>query len=153
MPLDPAPPKVIARKGQKHTQSITTGNKTQITVLSCCSASGHVLPPMIVFDRKTLKAEMTVGEVPGSMYGLSESGWVDGELFDLWFRHHFLSHTPPLRPLLLLLDGHSSHYTPSVINKAAEEGIIMFCLPPHSTHLNQPLIRDVFKELLARGVP
>ena len=74
MPLDQAPPKVIAWKGQKHTQSITTGNKTQINVLSCCSASGHVLPPMIVFDRKTLKAEMTVGEVPESIYGLSESG-------------------------------------------------------------------------------
>ena len=52
-------------------------------MLSCCSASGHALPPMIVFDRKALKAEMTVGEVPGSMYGLSESGWIDGELFDL----------------------------------------------------------------------
>ena len=73
MPLDPAPPKVIAWKGQKHTQSITTGNKTQITVLSCCSTSGHVFPPMIVFDKKTLKAEITVGEVPESMYGLSES--------------------------------------------------------------------------------
>ena len=147
IPLDPAPPKVIARKGQKHTQSITTGNKTQITVLSCCSASGHVLPPMIVFDRKTLKAEKTVGEVPGSMYGLSESDWIDGELFDLWFRHHFLSHTPPLHPLLLLLDEHSSHYTPSVINKAAEEGIIMFCLPPHSTHLTQPLDKGCFSIL------
>ena len=33
MPLDPAPPKVIARKGQKHTQSITTGNKLK---LLCC---------------------------------------------------------------------------------------------------------------------
>ena len=100
---------------------------------------------MIVFDRKTLKAEMTVGEVPGSMYGLSESGWIDGELFDLWFRRHFLSHTPLLRPLLLLLDGHSSHYTPSVINKAAEEeGINIFCLPPHSTHLTQPLNKGCF---------
>ena len=67
----------------KHTHSITTGNKTQITVLSCCGASGHVLPAMIVFDRKTLKAEITVGEEPGSMYGLSESGWIDGELFHL----------------------------------------------------------------------
>ena len=80
---------------------------------------------------------MTVPKVP--VYGLSESRWVDGELFDLWFRHHFLSHTPPLNSLLLLLDGHSSHYTPSVIIKVAEEGIIMFCLPPHSTHLTQHL--------------
>ena len=60
MPLDPAPPKVITRKEQKHTQPITTGNKTQITVLSCCSANGYVMPPMIVSDQKTLKTEMTV---------------------------------------------------------------------------------------------
>ena len=80
---------------------------------------------------------MTVPKVP--VYGSSKSGLVDGELFDLWFRHHLLSHTPPLNSLLLLLDGHSSHYTPSVISKAAEEGIIMFCLPPHSTHLTQHL--------------
>ena len=80
---------------------------------------------------------MTVGQ--RSMYGSSESGWIDGELFDLWFRHHFLSHTSPLHPLLLLFDGHSSHYSPSVINKAAKEGIILFCLPPHSTYLTQPL--------------
>ena len=62
---------------------------------------------------------MTVGEVPvlGSMYG-----WIDGELFDLWFRHHFLSHTPQLHPLLLLLEGQLSHYTPLFINKVAEGG-------------------------------
>ena len=45
---------------------------------------------MIVFDRKTLKAEVTVGEVPGSMYGLSESGWIDGELFDLCYEHIYI---------------------------------------------------------------
>ena len=102
---------------------------------------------MIVFDRKTLKAEVTVGEMPGSMYGLSESDWVDGELLDMWFRHHFLFHTPPLRPLLLLLDRHSSHYTPSVINKATEEGIIIFCLPTHFTHLTQTLDKGFFSFL------
>ena len=44
----------------------------------------------------------------------------------------------------ILLDGHSSHYTLFVINKAAEEGIIMFCLPPHST---QPLDKGCFSFL------
>lgn len=68
------------------------------------------------------------------MYGLSDSGWMDGELYDQWFRHHFLAHAPPARPLLLLLDGHSSQ--PSLISR---EGVIIFCLPPHSTHFTQPL--------------
>ena len=53
--------------------------------------------------------------------------------------HHFLVHAPPARSLLLLLDGHTSHYNPGVLKMAAEEGIIVFCLPPHTTHLLQPL--------------
>ena len=146
-PFDADLPMVVVEKGKKHPYSYVTGEKGQVTVLFCCSAGGYVIPPMVIFDRKSLKIEMTEGEVPGSMYGLSDSGWMDGELFDLWFRHHFLAHIPPARPVLLLLDGHSSHYTPSVINKAADEGIVLFCLPPHSTHITQPLDKTCFASL------
>ena len=146
-PLDPSSPKVVVPKGAKHPYAVKSGNKAQVTVLACCSASGYVIPPLVIFDRKYLKPEMTIGEIPGSMYGLSDNGWIDGELFDQWFRHHFLAHAPPTRPLLLLLDGHSSHYTPSVISKGLEEGVIIFCLPPHSSHATQPLDRGVFASL------
>ena len=47
--------------------------------------------------------------------------------------------SPAARPLLLLLDGHFSHYNPAVIRKAAQEKVILFCLPPHSSHETQPL--------------
>jgi len=99
------------------------------------------------FDRKTLKPEMTVGEVPGTMYGLSSSGWIDTELFELWFAHHFLAHAPPVRSLLLLLDGHSSHFQPSFVRRAAEEQVIVFSLSPHTTHLTQPLDKGCFGPL------
>ena len=82
---------------------------------------------------------MVDGEVLGTMYGLSESGWINSELFDLWFVHHFLPHAPTVRPILLLLNGHSSHYNPSIVNKTPEEKVIIFCLPPYSSHENQPL--------------
>ena len=90
---------------------------------------------------------MTVGDVPGTVYGLSENGWMDGELFEEWFKHHFLVHAPPARPLLLLLDGHVSHYNLSVLRMAAEEEVIIFCLPPHTTHLLQPLDNGLFASL------
>lgn len=147
MPLTPHPPRVVTQKGVKHSTAITSGDKSQITVLACCSAGGYVIPPFVIFDRKSLKPEMTSGEIPGTMYGLSSSGWIDSELFDLWFSHHFLAYAPPTRPLLLLLDGHSSHYTPAVIRKAAEEKVIVFCLPPHTTHLTQPLDSSCFGSL------
>ena len=80
---DPDHPKVVTLKGTKHAMCVTTGNKTQITVIGCCSAGGRALPPMVIFDRKTLKPEWTQGEIPGSIYGLSKNGWTDSELFDL----------------------------------------------------------------------
>ena len=51
MPLDPQPPKVVTLKGVKHATSLSTGNKSQVTVLSCCSASGNVIPPLVIFKR------------------------------------------------------------------------------------------------------
>ena len=147
MPLDPLAPRVICKKGSKHPVTTTSGDKTQITVVSCCSAGGYVIPPMVIFDRKTLRPELTIGEVPGTIYGLSDSGWINSELFSHWFSSHFISYAPPARPLLLLLDGHSSHFNPSTIELAAEQQIIIFCLPPHSSHRTQPLDKGCFGPL------
>ena len=147
MPLMHKPPKVIAGVGQKHPYTITGSDRSQITVLACANAAGYCIPPMVVFDRKTLNPELAAGEVPGTFYGLSDSGWMDSELFEGWFKNHFIPHAPPVRPLLLMLDGHSSHYQPELLRIAASEGIIVFCLPPHTTHLLQPLDGCTFGSL------
>ena len=47
------------------------------------------------------------------------------------------------------LNGHSSHYNPEFIRKACESGVIVFCLPPHTTHLCQPLDVTCFHSLKA----
>ena len=46
--------------------------------------------------------------------------------------------------VILLVDGHSSHYVPEGVRSAAEQGII-FCLPPHSTYVTQPLDVSFFQ--------
>ena len=61
--------------------------------------------------------------------------------------HITLSHAPAVRPLLLLLDGHSTHYNPSFIRKAAQDKVIFFCLPPNTTHMTQPLDKGAFGPL------
>ena len=90
---------------------------------------------------------MDIGEVPGTMYGLSETGWMNGDIFSEWFSYHFLKYAPPARPLLLIMDGHPSHFTPDFIHKAASEDIIVMSLPPNSTHHTQPLDKGVFSPL------
>ena len=147
MPLNPKGVKVVAKTGCKNVSSISGDTKTQITVLACTCATGIALPPLVIFDRKTLNPEMTVGEIPGTLYGLSKTGWINRELFFQWFYRHFLVYCPPIRPLLLLMDGHSSHYCPDVITAAAQEKVILFTLPPHTTHLAQPLDVGCFSPL------
>ena len=147
MPLDPKPPKIVAYKGHKNPSQVSSGVKTQVTVVGCVSAGGQCLPPMVIWDRKNLPPELAVGEVAGTIYGPSAKGWIDQELFDLWFTLHFLRYAPSVRPLLLLMDGHSSHYCPATIKRAAEEKVIVFSLPPNTTHLTQPLDKGIFGPL------
>ena len=46
---------------------------------------------------------------------------------------------------MLFVDGHKSHLTLKLINLACKKDVILFCLPPHSTHALQPLDVVVFK--------
>ena len=127
--------------------SIGPGNKSQLTVIACVSAIDQCIPPFVIFDTKRLNMVWRNGEVVGTSYGLSSNGWVDSELFRGWLSEHFLSPAVNASPLLLLLGGHSSHYQPQLIKYAREFGVIMFCLPPHTTHKSQPLDVSVFKSL------
>ena len=133
VPLNPKSLKVVAEVGSKHPSYISGGCKTQITVMACTCAAGYAIPPLVIFDRLLLNEAMTKGEVPGTVYGLSSNGWITREIFNGWFKH-FLNSIPSTRPVILILDGHSSHYCPESIRMAAENQIIMCALPPHTTH-------------------
>ena len=147
VPLDPKALLLICEHGTRHPVSIGSGDKAQITIVACVNAAGMCIPPMVIWDRKLLSPELGMGEVPGTIYGLSSKGWIDHELFDAWFCNHFLCYDPHVRPLLLLLDGHSSHYCPSIIPLAAKEQVIRFALPPNTTHQSQPLDKGCFGPL------
>ena len=149
-PLNPKPPKGVFDKGIKNPTAYCTGDKAQITVLACVNAIGNSLPPMVIFDRQTFPIELATGEIPGTIYGFSQSGWIDQDLFDKWFDNHFLHYAPAARPILLLMDGHSSHYHPGTIRKAAENKVVLFVLPPNTTHLTQPLDKGCFGPLKAK---
>ena len=59
MPLDHRPPKVVAYKGQKKVRTRTLGNKSQVTMIACVSATSHsqVIPPFVIFDAKMLNLD------------------------------------------------------------------------------------------------
>lgn len=73
---------------------------------------------------------------------VSENGWTDDELGLTWLEHVFEKHTVHRTKgvyRLLILDGHGSHVTPAFDLFCKEHSIITLCMPPHSSHLLQPL--------------
>ena len=149
LPLNPDSGKVVDAVGSKHPSYITGEGKSQFTVLACSNATGTALPPFIVLDDKNLNFKFTHGEVPGTLYGLSSNGWMNQDLFDGWFTNHFLQYAVPQRPIVLLMDGHSSHFSPATITLAAHNQVLLFVLPPNTTHITQPLDRACFAPLKA----
>jgi len=54
LPLDPKASQLIFQQGERNPAAVSSGNKAQITVVGCVSAGGSCLPPMVIWDRKTL---------------------------------------------------------------------------------------------------
>ena len=115
MPLNYKQPKRIAPKGMRKVYGLSSGNTTRIAVVACGNAAGHVLPPMVILKGENFNHEWSVGEVPNTLYGMSENGWIDQELYNNWLEKIFIPNIPSYRPVILLLDGHKSHYTPEAI--------------------------------------
>ena len=144
------PAKVIAPTGKHCVSSMTSCEKRNTTTVLCaCNATGHFVPPMMIFKRKNKKASLTDHAPPGTIQGCSENGWVNTEFF-LEFVQHFVKHVScsQKNPVLMIFDGHKSHTKSlELIDYARENGLFLLSLPPHTTHKLQPLDRAVFKPL------
>lgn len=74
MLLGHKPTKVVAPRGMKKVHSHTSGSKGQITIIACTNVAGNVLPLILIFEGKRLNPEWIKGEVPDTLYGMSEQG-------------------------------------------------------------------------------
>ena len=137
---------VVDRCTKKHHQE-SVGDREHITANICCSSTGYVLPPMLIFQKCFPSTDYSSAGPDDCLYAKSESGYMDGELFLAWFKNIFLPKTAHLRPAMLIMDGHTSHLTIELIDLACKNNVILYCLPPHLTYLLQPLDVAVFKSL------
>ena len=83
----------------------------------------------------------------GCMYSVSDSGWMESANFLQWFEKLFLPsvrHLTSTAPVILFFDGHHSHMSIHLVELARSSNVHLFCLPPHTTHLLQPLDVAVF---------
>ena len=85
--------------------------------------------------------------LPGWYWTTSNKGWTNNTLGYEWLTKSFEPSTNRGRPRLLILDGHASHLTADFIEFCINKDIELLVLPPHTSHLLQPLDVAVFAPL------
>lgn len=73
---------------------------------------------------------------------ISPNGWTSNEIGVDWLQKHFIPHIISQtkgKHCLLVLDGHDSHLTATFDKICQENNTIPICMPPHASHLLQPL--------------
>ncbi|XP_018566588.1 uncharacterized protein LOC108907404 [Anoplophora glabripennis] len=137
----PKPTKILAKRGQKQVGRIVSGERRSNITMACAfSVTGHYIPPLYLFPRKRLAPSLLRDAPPGAIGFANGSGWMDSEHF-LKYLDHFIKHAKPSKekPVLLILDGHTSHKQLEGVLKARENHIVMVTIPPHCSHRIQPL--------------
>ena len=83
------------------------------------------------------------------MIQVSDSGWTNSDIAVNWLKHFNQYTEPRLQGIycLLILDGHESHVLIQFAEYCEAHKIIPLYLPPHSTHLLQPLDVGIFSPL------
>ena len=121
---------------------IQPGNCKWVTVIECINASGWALPPFVILEGKVHLTAWYKTTIPSDWtITVSENGWTNDALGFQWIQHFdkWTKQCTTGKYRLLILDGHGSHATPEFDQFCSDNQIITLCMPPHTSHLLQPL--------------
>ena len=134
--FDIIPGRTLSSKGKR--QIIvrgTTATKRHLTVVLTCTASGHMLPPMIIFKGKR---ELKFTRPPSYVVTVQKKGWMDGELMSTWLKKIVLPYTKKAKTLLII-DSFSAHTDAAFALLASKNNIDLAIIPGGCTSKVQPL--------------
>ena len=120
------------------------GSWEWVTTIEYVNSAGWVLPPCIIFKGKVhIEGWFQDDALPHDWrIEVSPNGWTSDEIGLHWLKNIFIPaksrHTIG-EYCLLILDGHRSHLTPQFDLICSKSNIIPLCMPPHSSHLLQPV--------------
>ena len=118
-------------------------NRKYLTSVETISGGGLSIPPMLILSaivilEKWVQENDLDGNIP---LATSLTGYSNDVLAMRWLVHfeHHSRRTQVGTWRLLIMDGYGSHLTYEFYDYAQKHCIELFRLPPHSTHLTQPL--------------
>jgi hypothetical protein len=144
------PSKVLIKRGDTTAFKKISGRQEWITAIECIGALGVALPLLLIFKAKYTNTAWIPASTPEKWkFSTSNSGWTSDNHAYEWLTTLFEPETHQIdrKQRLLLLDGHGSHLTARFIAFCLDKNIDLVCLPPHTSHLLQPLDVGVFSPL------
>ena len=146
------PAMVVTRADRRgRGKAVQPGNREWATAIACINGEGWSVPPFLVVQGVNHLANWyTEGGLPHDwVIKPTSNGWTNNETGLEWLKH-FDKHTTarakgPYR--MLVLDGHESHESAVFQEYCKDHNIITLGLPPHSSHLTQPLDVGCFSVL------
>ncbi|MCO5552272.1 hypothetical protein L7F22_005784 [Adiantum nelumboides] len=142
--------KILARKGAKAVYNVTCDSREWMTVLCCVNAAGQAIPSYYIFNGSRIIGNYIQNCEVGAAMAVQKKAWMTGEIFQAWLEHFDKAITKLVGKEsrhLLILDGHGSHVSLEVVEKARDWGIDLITLLAHTSHKLQPLDVSVFKSL------
>ena len=139
---------IITKRSRAHLFAMPE-NRESATAIEAISAGGKVIPAFLILSgQQHMEQWYRLDELnPHTKIVMSESGYTNDEITFQWLQH-FQQHAISISSKrLLIVDGHGSHHTIEFIKYCEEHNIIPFGMPPHLTHILQPLNVVVFQPL------
>ena len=124
-------------------KSEKTINQQTSTVLVTVNADGTTGPFLMVLKGQRCEEELKQTVPKESLIMVTINGCIDKDIF-IEFLKHFVKQIPLERPVLLLIDSHSTYISPDALKFAQENKIIFITFPSHTMHFLQPLDVAVF---------
>lgn len=124
--------------------------KEAITVLLVFSAAGMTMHPMLVIPYIRPPASVVKSMTDLWFLGRSDSGWMKSEVFYEYIANGgntWLVDNKVPKPVILFVGGHKSHLSLQLSQWCDDNVIILYALPPNTTHIMQPADVSVFKPL------
>ena len=142
---------IVSLKADSRFQA-NPGRQEWVTVMEAICTDGSAISPVVIFKGEQFNTSW-VSNVPvpeGWLFSNNSKGWTNNERGSQWLETCFDPQTREKangKPRVLICDGHGSHITGKFIRYCMDNNIKLLILPPHSSHLTQPLDISVFGPL------
>lgn len=144
---------VVGSVEKRFIQKKQPGGRTWTSFIECISALGQALKPLVIYKGKSVQQQwfgLELRDYKDWKFHATDNGWTTDATALEWLLTVFIPQSAPRDRndhRLLILDGHGSHETTEFMWECYKHNIHLLFLPPHTSHVLQPLDLSIFSPL------